>query len=93
VHHVRFMTIPTEAFNAQGVSVRGFKSRLPKDKFEPMADFTNDGSTLAFFHRQEGEKKNRYFVIIEDDGEVIAIEMKGHIDPAIFASEIHVSSL
>ena len=93
VRHVRFMTIPREAFTAQGLTVGGFKSRLPKDGFEVIADITNDGSTLAFFHRQEERHKNCYFVIIEDEGEVVAIEMKGNIDPAIFASETALSSL
>lgn len=93
VRHVRVMTIPRREFEAQGLTVRGFKTRLPKDNFELMADFKSDGSNLAFFHREEDNNENRYFVIIEDGDDIVALEMKGYIDPAILASESKLSSL
>jgi len=92
VRHVRVMTIPKEEFSAQKVTVSGFKSRLPKDNFEVMADIKDGDGSVAVFHRQEKKNKNRYFVIIEDSNEVLAIEMKGYIDPTIL-SEDSVTSL
>jgi hypothetical protein len=93
VRHVRVMTIPKKEFAAQGLTVGGFKSRLPKDDFEIVGDFKDQGGSVAFFHRQEKKSKDRYFVIIEEEDEVIAIEMKGSIDPAILASDSEFTSL
>ena len=83
VKRVRLITIPKEEFAREGVTVSGFKSRLPNDKFELMGDFRDEGGSVAFYHRTEKRGKNCYFVIIDQDDEVIAIEMKGYIDPAI----------
>lgn len=83
VKRVRLMIIPKEEFAQKGVTVSGFKSRLPKDKFELMGDFRDEGGSVAFYHRAEKRGKNCYFVIIDQDDEVVAIEMKGYIDPAV----------
>ena len=92
VRHVRFMTIPKEEFAVQKVTVNGFKARLPKDNFELMADIRDSDGGIAFFHRQEKKNKNRYFVILEDTHEVIAIEMKGYIDPVALAKDSALTS-
>jgi hypothetical protein len=92
VKQVRLMTIPKEEFDNQGLSVRGFQSRLAKDNFEVMAAFRDGGSDLTLYHRPE-KKTDRYFMLIEEDGEVLAIEMKGHIDPAIFREKTSEASL
>lgn len=90
VKHVRVMTIPKEEFILRDLSVNGFKSYLAKDHYELMTDIRNHGDKATFYHRVEGHR-NRYFAIIEESDEVVAIEMKGHIDPAIFNEEALMS--
>lgn len=92
VKHVRFMTIPTDAFADRGLSVRGFKSRLEKDNFDLMAAFRDDGSDFAIYHRPES-KADRYFLLIEDGDELVAVEMKGFIDPVAFQDRVTHTSL
>lgn len=93
VRKVRLMTIPKREFDAHQVTVKGFKARLPKDNFELLADFDKGGESVAFYHRVEKKNKNRYFVIIDEGDKVIAIEMKGYIDPVILSDETTFTSL
>jgi hypothetical protein len=92
VKRVRLMTIPKEEFTVRDVTVSGFKSRLSSDRFELMGDFRDEEGSVAFFHREEKRGKNCYFVIIDQDDEVIAIEMKGYIDPVIMADGATLTS-
>jgi hypothetical protein len=92
VKHVRFMTIPKEEFDNRGLSVRGFRSRLAKDRFELMANFKNSDDNVTVYHRSE-EKSDRYFVLIDEHDNLIAIEMKGYIDPSAFKDELRDISL
>ena len=92
VKQVRFMTIPKEEFDNQGLSVRGFRSRLVKDNFEVMAAFRDGGSDVTLYHRPE-KNTDRYFMLLEEDDEVVAIEMKGYIDPAVFREKYSEASL
>ena len=84
IDHVRFITVPIREFAAQGVSVKGFRSFLMKDQFEVLADVRDRGDHITFYQRTAGDRKGHYFVLIEESSEVVAIEMKGYIDPAIF---------
>jgi hypothetical protein len=93
VRKVRLMTIPKAEFAARNVTVKGFKERLPKDNFELLADFDKGDESLAFYHRLEKKNRNRYFVIIDEGDKVIAIEMKGFIDPSILSDESTFTSL
>jgi hypothetical protein len=92
VKRVRLITIPKEQFAKEDVTVSGFKSKLPGDHFELMGDFRDGEGSVAFFHRPEKRGKNCYFVIIDQDDEVIAIEMKGYIDPAIMVDRDRFTS-
>ena len=92
VKHVRFMTIPKQEFDNQGLSVRGFRSRLVKDNFEVMAAFRDNGSDMTLYHRPE-KNTDRYFMLVDDGDEVLAIEMKGYIDPADFRDKYSEASL
>ena len=84
IDHVRFMVIPKEEFQKQHLSVNGFKSYLAKDAFEEMMSVRENGEHVTVFMREDGNKKNRYFVLVEESDEVVAIEMKGYIDPQLF---------
>ncbi|MBY0435022.1 MAG: DUF4252 domain-containing protein [Cyclobacteriaceae bacterium] len=84
INHVRFIVIPKDEFAKQKLSVNGFKGYLAKDKFEVMATVRDKGEVVSFFHRLDDNKKDRYFVLVEESREVVAIELKGYIDPSIF---------
>jgi DNA-binding transcriptional regulator of glucitol operon len=87
IDHIRFITIPKDEFKAQGLSVNGFRSYLKKDSFEELASVRDKGEHVTFYHKTDGGRKDQYFVLIEEATEVVAIEMKGYIDPEIFNSD------
>lgn len=84
IQYIRFMTIPTAEFDRQSVSVSGFRRVLSKDDFELLADYRDKGDQVLVYLRDEGNRNNRYFVLIQEKEQVVAIEMKGYIDPSIF---------
>ena len=94
IKHIRFMVIPKEEFARQQLSVKGFRQVLQKDGFEMLAHVRERGDDVSFLLREEGkDKKKRYFVLVEESDEVVAIEMKGYIDPEIFKDENNKISL
>lgn len=86
IDHVRLITIPKEEFGKQGLSVNGFRQYLKKDAFDVLAEVRDKGEHVSFYHKNTG-RKNQYFVLIEESDEVVAIEMKGYVDPKIFESD------
>jgi hypothetical protein len=88
VRSFRLITIPKVEFERQGLTVRGFTSVLKKDSFEEIAHITDHHDNVRFYHRKEGNNKDRYFVLIDDGSEVVAIELKGHIDTDILIAEL-----
>lgn len=79
--HVRLMTIPRSEFSAQQVTVNGFKKLLKQDFFEELAIIRDHGEVVSVYLREGNNNKNRYFVLVEEEREVVAIELKGYIDP------------
>ena len=79
VQHVRIMTIPTEQFEARGLSVNGYKKLLKKDSFEELASVRDHGDHITFYLQSTGNK-NRYMIVVQEPDEVVVIEMKGYID-------------
>ena len=79
VNHVRLITIPTEEFKAQGLSISGFKKLLIKDSFEELASVRDNGDVINFYLQTSG-RKNRYMILVQEPNEVVAIELKGDID-------------
>lgn len=92
IKQVRFMVIPRNAFTQQDLSVNGFKEVLRKDSFTSLATIHDKGDDISVFHRLDDNKKNRYFVLVEERNEVVAIEMKGYIDPQILLQGTHIDS-
>ena len=87
IHHIRFIVIPTKEFGKQNLSVNGFKEYLTKDSFESLASIRDKAGLISVFHRMDGNKSDRYFVLVEEPNEVVGIEMKGYIDPALFRDD------
>ena len=84
IRHVRFIVIPKAAFEAEKLSVKGFKNYLVKDSFQELAVIRDNGEIVSVYHRSDENAKDRYFVLVEEDREVVAIEMKGTIDETMF---------
>lgn len=85
--HIRLITIPRAEFSQQHVSVNGFKSVLKKDGFEELAFIRDNGDEITLYLREGKNNKNRYFALIEEPDEIIAIELKGYIDPGLLNPE------
>jgi Domain of unknown function (DUF4252) len=83
IKQMRLITIPRSEFLAQQVSVAGFKKRLKKDSFEELAFIRDEGEEVSIYLREGSNNKNHYFVLVEEEQEVIAIELKGYLDPKL----------
>lgn len=82
LNHIRIITIPKTNFKDQNLTVNGFRKVLQRDQFESLATVRDQGEQLEIYLQQNGNKSKRYFVLVEDDTEVTAIELKGEIDIA-----------
>ncbi len=82
VKHVRLMTIPADLWRAQFTSTHHFTRQLAQDGFEELATIRDNGDRIHFHMRSDG-RWNRYFVLVEEQDEVVVIELKGYLDPAL----------
>jgi hypothetical protein len=78
--HVRFITIPKAEFEARKLTVKGFKNLLKQDSFQQLAFIRDNGEEVSIYLKEGNNHKNHYFVLVEDEQEVVAIELKGYID-------------
>ncbi len=83
LRHMRLMTIPRTEFDKQQVTVKGFKKVLRQDSFEELAFVRDDGEEITIYLHEGNNHKNHYFVLVEEEQEVIAIELKGYLDPKL----------
>jgi hypothetical protein len=81
IQHIRLITIPKAEFETKQVTVNGFKQILLQDSYEQLAYMRDNGEEVTIYLRESGNKKNYYFVLVEDESEVVAIELKGYINP------------
>lgn len=81
VKTIRLIVIPREAFEAQDVTLNGFKKVLMKDGFEELVRVKDNGDDVTLYLQSSPKKKDRYFVIVEESNEIVAIEIRGSIDP------------
>jgi hypothetical protein len=83
LQHVRFIEIPKAEFAAQNLSVKGFKNVLIKDSFQELAFIRDKGEEITIYLREGNNHKNQYFVLVEEEHQVVAIELKGYLDPQL----------
>ncbi|HEX8038844.1 MAG TPA: DUF4252 domain-containing protein [Chryseosolibacter sp.] len=82
VKNIRLLTIPTAAFSAQRVSVNGFRNIVRNDGFEQLAVVRENGNEVnVYLQPVKNSKINRYLILIQDEAQVTAVEIKGYIDP------------
>jgi hypothetical protein len=81
VRDVRFLTIPRQQFDAGDMKLSSVKRNLSRDSFEEMFSARDEGDNVSIYLQDHGGDTNVYFVLVEDDDNVVAIEIKGYIDP------------
>lgn len=91
VKSIRLIVIPKDAFKAQSLTIGGFKKVLVKDGFEELARVKDGGDDVTFYLQSTPNKKDRYFVIVEESNEIVAMEIKGYIDPEFLLENQPVS--
>lgn len=89
---VRFITIPQKAFEAKALSVRGFKKILKDDDYEELALFRDKSDQVSVYLQSDKKRTlNRYFILIENLHDVVAVEIKGFMDPNLLQSKTELS--
>jgi hypothetical protein len=84
IKNIRLITIPKSAFEEQALSVSGFKKVLRKDSYEELALISDRSDAVGvYLQTNESSNMNRYFILIDNPREVVAVELKGHINPEI----------
>jgi hypothetical protein len=88
VRNLKLVTVPKVEFEKANVTVNGFRKVLASDSFVQLATVRDHGDDV-FVYLKEGNKPkhNRYFILIDDDHEVIGIEIRGYIDPNEFSRQ------
>ncbi|MBT1703200.1 DUF4252 domain-containing protein [Chryseosolibacter indicus] len=93
VKHIRIINIPKSAFEAEQVTVHGFKKVLKKDSFEEVLSVRDHGDDVTLYMKSESNRKNSsYFLLVEEESEVVAIELHGYIDPNVMLKSSYLSS-
>lgn len=83
VKSIKLITVPKLEFKSKGLTVDGFKKLLKADSFQELVFVRDNGSDATFFLQENGRNKDRYFILIEENDEVIRIEMKGSVDMSV----------
>jgi hypothetical protein len=82
IRSIRIISIPKSAFEREHVTVKGFRKVIAAHSFEEMLAIKDHGDDVMIY-MQEGKKKrdNRYLVLVDDKEDVVALEIRGYIDP------------
>jgi hypothetical protein len=81
IKRISVITIPRDAFRHEDVSVSGFKKIMRRDSFQELARMKDNGDVVTFYMKPTESKNNRYMILVEDSGNLVAIELTGYIDP------------
>jgi hypothetical protein len=88
VKNIRCIVIPKNAFHEKRLTVSGFRKYAMKDGFEEVASIRDHGDNVDILMQPGKKHDNRYLVLIDDGGEVVAVEMNGYINPEELRREI-----
>jgi hypothetical protein len=80
VRSVRVINIPQLEFKRKNVSAKGFTKVLRDDNFEEVITTYSEGERLTIFQR-DGKNSDLYFMLIENDHDVTALEIRGELFP------------
>lgn len=85
IRSIEFIVIPKEAFVQQRVSVNGYKRFLEENHYEHLMEVKDNGEVISFM-LAPGKQRDYYVVIVDGVNEVVVMELKGHIDPALLTN-------
>lgn len=80
VQNIKFITIPKSEFANRNVTLNGFKKILKEDAFQELAHFRDNGDYVDFYIQEKKNNNNRYFILVDEGENILAIEMKGYVD-------------
>jgi hypothetical protein len=80
VSSVRVINIPKREFESRRLSADGFKKVLANDHFEEVAATYDAGEHLTIYIQDKAKGSDLYFLLVENNKEVTAIEIRGEID-------------
>jgi hypothetical protein len=81
VRSIRLVTVPKKSFHKAEVSVDGFRNILEKDSFVELTTIKDHGDDVSLYLQEAKKKKhNRYFILINEDHQVVGIEIKGNVN-------------
>jgi Domain of unknown function (DUF4252) len=83
VKQVRALVVPQQEWRQDFQSSAEFLRTLKGDGFEELATIRDRGEKLSFYIRPDGKRRNQYFILIEEANEVVAIELRGYLDPEL----------
>ncbi|MGC3943900.1 MAG: DUF4252 domain-containing protein [Chryseolinea sp.] len=93
IHKVRLAVVPRDAFEAQNVSVKGFRRILHQDNFDEMMSFRENGDAVTVFSNSPSHHNDQcYMMLVESDDEIVLIEILGHVNEAYFKNLVKVQS-
>jgi hypothetical protein len=81
VSSVRLINIPIEELDKRNLKISGFKKVLRNDNFEEVVSASEDGEHVTIYMQERKRNKNLYFLLIEGEDQILAIEIKGYLDP------------
>jgi hypothetical protein len=83
VKTIRLIVIPEAAFKAQDVTLQGFINKVAKkDSYEELARVHDNGDDVTLMIQSPKKNKdNRYLLLVDSDDEIVAIEVRGYLDP------------
>ena len=88
VKNIRLITIPATAFGQNKVSVTGFKKIVAEDAYEELALVRDRGEEVTLYVQSlKNSSFNRYLILIDNPEEVVAVEIKGYIDPSLLNNQ------
>jgi hypothetical protein len=80
IKNIRVIVVPATEFRRKDLSVAGFKKILSEDSFKELATVRDNGDDVSIFLQENSKNRDRYFFLIDEGDEVIALEMKGSLD-------------
>jgi hypothetical protein len=93
IHKVRLAVVPREAFEAQEVTVEGFRRVLQQDSFDEMMEFREDGDQVTVYSNSPAHRSEQYYLmLVEDEEEIVLIEISGAVNETYFKDLVKLHS-
>lgn len=83
IKHVRALIVPQQEWERDFRSSAEFLRSLKSDGFEELATIRDRGEKISFYVRPDGKRRNLYFILIEESNEVVALELRGYLEPEL----------